>query len=148
MQKLNRLIVEIESLQKVLIEEQNEVIYWKKLYEQKKEMKVEVPKPQVIEKIVKEPVFVEKEIPIYVDKEVEKIKYVDKPVYVDKEVFVDRVVEKPVEVPIYIDRPVEKIIEKEIVKTVEVESEHSKRAAKKAQEVPIYIEKEVPVYVE
>jgi len=51
--------------------------------------------------------FVEKEIPIYIEKEVEKIKYVDKPVTVEKEVFVDRIVEHEVEIPVYVEKIVQ-----------------------------------------
>lgn len=51
--------------------------------------------------------FVEKEIPIYIEKEVNKIEYIDKPVYVDREVVVEKIVEHETEIPVYIEKIVE-----------------------------------------
>lgn len=108
-----------------------------------------VEKPVFIEKIVKQPVEVERivekivdrpitvEKPIYVDRIVDRPveKIVEKPVYHTIEKYIDRpviqtvekIVEKPViqtvEKPVYyekiIDRPVEKIVEKPVIQTVE-----------------------------
>jgi hypothetical protein len=114
------------------------------------------PQTQIIEKIVREPVEVEKIVEQQVIKEVhvpvEKTVYVpsppetkivhqpviqtvEKPIYIEKivqqpievekivEKFIDRpviqTVEKPVYIEKFIDRPVEKIVEKPVIQTIE-----------------------------
>lgn len=103
--KVNRLLAEIQSLNNVIMEERNEVIYWQKMYESKAKIEISPQEPIIIKEVEQQPVIVEKEIPVYIEKVIEKFTEVDKPVYIEKEVIVDRIVEK--EVLIQEDIPVE-----------------------------------------
>lgn len=75
--------------------------------------------PQVVEKLIQKPVYIE------------RIKYVNQTVEVEKPVYINRTIE--VEKPVYIEKTVE--VEKEVPVYIE-------------KEVPVYIEKPVYIYVD
>jgi hypothetical protein len=98
--------------------------------------KVEIIYNQTVEAIVKNKKIQIKEIPVEVEKIVEKTIEVEKEI--EKPIEVEKVIEKEIEKPVEIEKVVEKIVEKpvEIEKIIEKPVEVEKIVYKEAKELP------------
>lgn len=134
--------------ERLILEAQNQITVINNLHGNlaNLQQQITVRPPQVVDRVVEVPQFVDRVVtrevdrPIYIDKPVQR--FVDKPVYVEVERFVDRqvVVQKEVEVPVYFDKEVmvDRVVEVPIDKHIPVERVVD-------VEVPVYVD--VPVHV-